>query len=162
MNHAFIFDPDQNVLKIGEKGQNTWKRCHENSGQWLDFRVINRRELEGRGEELIQGQDLIVALQVGHDDLTSRAELRKYLTAEAAGGDWLGGVGDHGQGFELALAGGHGGKDGHPLGAHGGPEGGVLDVATGEDPAVGGEDGGAHRKRGIGGVGRVSGLPGGG
>ena len=64
--------------------------------------------------------------------------------------------------LNMPLAGGDSGKDGHPLGADGGAEGGVFDVAAGEDAAVGGEDGGAHGEVGIGSVGGVSGLAGGG
>ena len=118
-------------------------------------RISGRREGEGEGEELVQGQDLMVAGQVSHDHQAVRAELGQDLAAEAAGGDGLGRVGDDGQGLESPLAGGDGGKDGHPLGADGGAEGGVFDVAAGEDAAVGGEDGGAYGEVGIGGVGGV-------
>ncbi len=60
--------------------------------------------------------------------------------------------------WNLPLPRGHGGEDGHPLGAHGGAERGVLDVAAREDLAVGGEDRGAHLEvTGIGGIGRFPG-----
>ncbi len=42
-------------------------------------------------------------------------------------------VGNHGQGLDLPLTRSHRGKYRHPLGAHGGPEGGVFDVAARED-----------------------------
>jgi len=35
MNHAATLGYDPTVLKIGEKGQNTWERCRKNRGPWL-------------------------------------------------------------------------------------------------------------------------------
>jgi len=115
---------------------------------------------EGHRKQLLKVRQPYAAGGIGHDYPAVRAELGQHLAAQAAGGDGAGGVGDHGQGGQVAAAGGHGRKDRHALSADRGPQGGVLDIAAGEDFTGCGQDRGAHLEVGIGGIGRLPGAPG--
>ena len=93
--------------------------------------------------------------------VSGRGELGELLAAAAAGGDDLRAVGDHQHLGDGGAAGGDHGGDGAGLGAGALRIGDVLDVAAGEDAAVGGADGGADTEVGIGCIGIVAGARGG-
>jgi len=80
-------------------------------------------------------------------------KLGKNLKTETTRSRWRIGLRDNGHSLQSFGSRGDGRTQGHPLGAHGGPEAPVLDVASSEDAAVSGEHGSTHQKAT---VGRVS------
>ena len=122
--------------------------------------------LEGVGRELLRqergerrGTHLGRIIGVDEDHFHRGAELAEHLPAGAAGG--MAAAGDDGDGDDLLVPRGDGRADGDALGADRQAVGGVLDVAAGEDFAVGGEDRGADLEFRVGGVGVAADCEGG-
>ena len=105
------------------------------------------------GQERCESGGTSLCLIVGVDEnhLHCGAEFAENLSAGAAWG--VAAAGGDGDGDDLLVPRGDGATDGDALGADRQAVGGVLDVAAGEDFAIGGEHGGADLEFGVGSVG---------
>ena len=90
-----------------------------------------------------------MASQVGQHDLDVAGELPENLTARAARRRRRLGVGHDRNAAKAAMALGERLEHRDALGAHRQAVGGVLDVAAGDDRAVGGFEGGADLEAGV-------------
>lgn len=109
----------------------------------LQQNALQKRRIEGAGENLVQRERFLLAGEVGEDQFRIGAKFPKDLAASAAGRRECAGIGDDGDTFQFGGAFGDGFEDGEALGADGEPVGGALDIAAGEHAAVFVFDGGA-------------------
>ena len=103
--------------------------------------------------ELPQLEPLALAVEVGGEDGELSGELVEGLAAHAARKRGGGAIGHHREGDELATTLGHGPGHRRALGTDTKAERAVLHVASGEDPAVAGLQGGTHLETAVRGVG---------
>ena len=119
------------------------RRAYVRSAQALGQAYFNEPRVERQRQQVAQPVAPLLGAQVREDHLEVAAELPQDLAARAARRRRVGGVGHHGDAPEAAVALGERLEHRHALGADGQAVGGVLDVAAGDDGAVGGLERGA-------------------